>query len=217
MQVCGIAKAFYVVLSFFAASTVFAQETCGLDSTFDDLSIKGSAGPTNVTLPLPTLAQLEQRRQAREMAAPTIAITSPASGATISDTKTDVVGTYNGPDNTGHCDWGRSRHTHGGQFVVPALPLAAGSNTQTVVATTLDGQTASATVGVSALATPAPLALSASSIAGFALLSISFLSSLRTGAIQSVAVDLTAMARMTTPVPPCHPLSRTSTPCLACT
>ncbi|MBX3687970.1 hypothetical protein [Dokdonella sp.] len=176
-------------VGFLASSIALADETCGLPSTFDVIFIDGFDGAAATALANPTVAQLEQRRRARVLTAPTIAITYPVSGATIADTKIDVVGTYTGPDNTGIAIGSAVAYVQNGQFVIPALPLASGSNTLTAVATTLDGQTASASVGVSGASTSAALTLSANQLAGFSPFTITFRSAFRGGTIQSVAVD----------------------------
>lgn len=174
----------------FVSITARADETCGLPSTFDVIFINGFEAASPAALPLPTLAQLEQNRRARQATAPTIAITSPASGAAIADSKVDVVGTYSGPDNTGIAIGSARAYTYNGQFVVPALPLAPGSTTLTATATTIDGLTSSASATVSsAQAAPAPLSLAANAYAGFAPLAVSFVAQLNAGSIQSVAVD----------------------------
>jgi PKD repeat protein len=188
MQRCARILSLLLVGSL-ASSIVSADETCGLPSTFDVIFIDGFDGAAATALAKPTVAQLEQRRRARVLTAPTIAITYPASGATIADTRTDIVGTYTGPDDTGIAIGSAVAYVHNGQFVIPAFPLASGSNTLTAVATTLDGQTASASVGVSGASTPPALTLSANALAGFSPFTITFRSSFHGGSIQSVAVD----------------------------
>ncbi len=177
-------------LLFSSCSVATADEICGLPSTFDVIFTDGfeSAVPAAV-LARPTLAQLQANRTAHVLTAPTITITAPSSGASVADNKTDVIGTFTGPDNTGIAIGTLTAYTHNGQFVVPAVPLASGANTITATATTIDAQTSSAAVGVTGQLNPAPLTLSASANAGFAPFTVSFRSLLRTGTIQSVGVD----------------------------
>lgn len=173
-----------------SCSIAIAGETCGLPSTFDILFVNGFDLPNTIVLPTPSVEQLlRDRAEMPNGGAPTVTITFPVGGATISDSGTDVSGTYTGPDNTGIAIGSSVAFTQGGKFVVPNVPLASGSNAIAVVATTLDGQTSTAVISVSGQDDSGPLTLTPSAPAGFAPFAISFQSTLRIGTIQSVAVD----------------------------
>lgn len=190
MQIRSIASKFSAtLLPLFFFAPAFADETCGLPSTFDVLFANGFEGAATVVLAQPTVEQLKRARTASALSAPTITITYPTASATIADNKTDVAGIYSGPDNTGIAIGSSTAYTQGGQFVVPAVQLVAGSNSISAIATTIDLQTASASVAVTGQAAPAALTLSASNSAGFAPFTITFRSQLQAGTIQSVGVD----------------------------
>lgn len=124
-----------------------------------------------------------------------VAITSPAADSTTADNLIDVVGTFTGPANTGITVNGIIANTLNGQFVANNVPLSAGANSLNVVATTITGATADATVTVVQGGTPGPISISfgGSGSNAFAPTSIPFnysLSPLPAGAaVQSIELE----------------------------
>ena len=82
-------------------------------------------------------------------AIPVLQITSPTGGAAINGNTVLVTGTLQGPPNTGVTVNGVVASVDGGNFYANNVPLQPGANTLTVAYTTLDGVTASKTIGVS--------------------------------------------------------------------
>src|SRR5262245_58125687 len=90
-----------------------------------------------------------------------IAIVDPANGASLAANRTNVRGTFHGPPNTGITVNGRLAYASGGKFMLNALPLVAGSNTITAIATGPAGQPAATTVTVSSTGAVPDLLLTA--------------------------------------------------------
>jgi len=119
-----------------------------------------------------TLAVLRTMRSVTKSPAgsgtPTITITFPAAGQTLASTTTPVTGTFTGPADTGVVVNGVLAYTSGTSFLVPDVPLASGSNTLQAVATTLPGATAQSSVSVTQGGTIGSVALTSTSLTGFA-------------------------------------------------
>lgn len=88
-------------------------------------------------------------------------ITYPTSGAETASNSIDVAGEFVGPVNTGIAVNGVVATTVGNHFLALGIPLVAGSNTISAVATTLPGATATANVVVTQAGTSGtPLSIS---------------------------------------------------------
>ena len=105
---------------------------------------------------------------------PQLAITFPVQGALISTNRTRVTGTVQGPVNTGVVVNGRVALVYDGTFVVDNVPLAAGQNTLTAMATALGTESTQAQVAVTSDGGPLVLEVSASSTSGIAPLNVTF-------------------------------------------
>ncbi len=74
--------------------------------------------------------------------------TNLSDGATVNGAGIQVIGTFEGPPNTGITVNGMVAQLFGNQFIVNNVPLTPGVNTLTVIATTLDGTTTTKTLTV---------------------------------------------------------------------
>jgi hypothetical protein len=101
----------------------------------------------------------------------TVSITT---SGTTSDAYMDVVGTFVGPVNTGISVNGVAGYTANGQFVVPNVPLTAGSNALTATATTLPGATATAPGSITQSGSATPITVVPERPVGFAPFAESF-------------------------------------------
>jgi hypothetical protein len=112
-----------------------------------------------------------------------VTITSPAAGVALTSNQALVRGTVIGPPNTGVTVNGIVATVQNGQFLVNHVPLVAGSNTLTAIATTPTGQTVTVTREVSSTGTLPTLELKASPESGvqgeFAALPVTFTYQLR--------------------------------------
>ncbi len=117
-----------------------------------------------------------------------VAITAPAASATIQGNNVLVRGTVQGPPNTGVTVNGIAATVQGNIFLANAVPLNAGSNTLTVTAATLFGQTATTSVTVTGSGTSFALAFTATPASGI------------TGAFSPLPVILTYDFRSATPI-----------------
>ena len=142
------------------------SELCGIDSIFADgfevatfipigQSIGGIASP-GLTQDITGTGSLS------------IAIASPANGATTGESTVDVSGTFVGPVNTGIAVNGIAGYTTGGQFLIPNVPLVAGANALNLTATILPGATATNTVSITQSGAPLPIVVAASRPIGYA-------------------------------------------------
>ncbi len=119
-----------------------------------------------------------------------IAITDPIAGAVIRSNRLNVRGTFQGPPNTGITVNDRVAYVSGGGFMLNSLPLAAGSNVITAIATTPTGQSARTAVTVSATAESPDLVLNADVTSGASPLVVTFSYDFHSGqAIQKLAID----------------------------
>ena len=122
-----------------------------------------------------------------------VTITSPAAGATTGDSTVDVSGTFVGPVNTGITVNGASGYTANGRFLVPNVPLNAGSNPLNATATILPGATASYAGSITQSGTALPISTSANHPSGYAPVPITFgysIGALTSGfPVQSVAIN----------------------------
>lgn len=144
-----------------------------------------------------------------------VRITHPSTGSTVESDQLLVQGTFTGPPNTGITVNGVVASISGDIFVANDVPLAAGSNTLTATATTLDGQTETNSVTVSSHATPPMLTLRASPSSGVAPLEVTFaheFNAIETmqslsidfegdGTVDVTTVDPTAVFQHTYPAP----------------
>ncbi len=149
-----------------------------------------TAAPTPTLTRTPTPASTRTPTPTPPAGAVSIAITDPAEGAAINSNRFNVRGTFQGPPNTGITVNDRVAYVSGGRFILNALPLAAGSNVITAVATTPGGQSARATVTVSATGASPVLVLNADVTGGPSPLIVTFTYDFRSGqAIQKLAID----------------------------
>jgi hypothetical protein len=102
-----------------------------------------------------------------------ITIDSPANGATINGDSVTVSGSFQGPANTGVTVNGIPAAVSGNTFTALNVPLQAGANNLTAVATTLDLQSATRTVTVSSTG-PASIQVVASPAQDIAPLDVTF-------------------------------------------
>src|SRR5438093_897494 len=77
-----------------------------------------------------------------------LTITNPAPGETIGADRYNVRGTFQGPPNTGLTVNNLIAYTDAGRFIADNVPLTAGQNTLTVVATAPDGTSTTTAVTV---------------------------------------------------------------------
>jgi hypothetical protein len=119
-----------------------------------------------------------------------IAIVDPADGASVSANRTNVRGTFQGPPNTGITVNGRLAYASSGKFMLNALPLVAGSNTITAIATGPTGQSAATTVTVSSTGAVPDLILKADVTGGPSPLIVTFTYDFRPSQlVQKLAID----------------------------
>lgn len=95
-----------------------------------------------------------------------VTVASPTAASTVNGRSVDVAGTFQGPINTGITVNGVVAATANGQFLAVAVPIEAGTNVLEVIATTLTGSTATASVTIQGSADPAPLAIEAVDLVG---------------------------------------------------
>jgi hypothetical protein len=121
----------------------------------------------------------------------TITILSPVEGATITNNQVNIEGKFNGPANTGILINGvQADVMPEGKFIVNALPLIAGNNVITATATTLGGQTSSATITVLSEGVAQSFEFKPASTSGVAPFTTTFeLSWFGTETIQNIEVD----------------------------
>jgi PKD repeat protein len=121
---------------------------------------------------------------------PTLAITSPVQGALIAANRTRVTGTVQGSVNTGVVVNGIAALVYNSTFVADNIPLVAGQNTLTVVATSLGTQSTEAQVTVTSDGDPIVLEVQASPTSGIAPLPVTFTYQFgSTIPIQSLSLD----------------------------
>lgn len=116
-----------------------------------------------------------------------------ATSGTTSDAAVDVTGTFTGPVNTGIAVNGVAGFTAGGKFVVPNVPLVAGSNTLNVTATIIPGTTVTASGSITQSGTATPITVATDRTLGYAPFTETFNYLIGTLAgnatISSVAID----------------------------
>ena len=122
--------------------------TAGADGSFS-VQVAAQAGDTLSITMRDAAENTSPARTVQVVAAVQVAITSPVQGAFIALNRTRVTGTVQGPAYTRVVVNGLTALVYNGTFVVDNVPLVTGSNTLTVTATTVNGQTATATVTVS--------------------------------------------------------------------
>jgi hypothetical protein len=122
-------------------------ETCGIDSifanSFESVAPGGSVDGTPGALQSPGITQ--------SIVGPpgfSIAITYPAPGSTIAGSSTAIVGTFNGPTNTGVVINGVRGYVVDNQFFAPAVPVDIAGTALDAIGTKLTGETATSTVNV---------------------------------------------------------------------
>lgn len=145
------------------ASVASAQEFCGIDDIFNS----GFETPSFVST-----AQLPGGMMSPGLAQDitgtgTLSVTLATSGTT-SDATVDVTGTFTGPVNTGIAVNGVAGFTAGGKFVVPSVPLTAGSNALNVTATILPGSTSTASGSITQSVPPTPIVVAVDRTLGYA-------------------------------------------------
>jgi hypothetical protein len=153
-----------------------------------------TAKPTVALTPTPTFTRTPTPSATRT---PTpvpgvlsIAIADPANGTSIGANRTNVRGTFQGPPNTGITVNGRVAYASGGKFMLNALPLVAGPNTITAIATSPTGESAATTVTVSSTGATPDLVLNADVTGGPSPLIVTFTYDFRPSQpVQKLAID----------------------------
>jgi hypothetical protein len=150
--------------------------------------------PTIAATPTPAFTRtptpIANRTPTPAPGAVSIAILDPANGASLGANRTNVSGTFEGPPNTGIVVNGRIAYCSSGKFVLNALPLVAGSNTITAIATSPTGQAATATVTVSSTGAAPDLVLNADVTSGPSPLVVTFTYGFRPSQpVQKLAID----------------------------
>jgi hypothetical protein len=154
------------------------------------LPIDAQLGDTLLMVVLDAAGNASLGRLLSIESAPGVVITEPAPGIVVSTTKVRVRGQVQGPANTGVTVNGVPAMILNGEFIVDAVPLEAGANELTAVATTRSGNTASHSVSVNREGTPPALELDASPQSGIAPLEVTLEYAFgSTTAIQSLSVD----------------------------
>lgn len=138
-------------------------ELCGFEPSLDDPPQTGFVPIRQVP---GAMASLGIDRSIAGLAPLSVAITSPSNTDTVHGRAVDVAGTFEGPVNTGITVNGVVAATVGGRFLAVAVPVETGQNDLQVVATTMTGATANATVSVQVDPAPPPIALEASDQVG---------------------------------------------------
>lgn len=106
--------------------------------------------------------------------APTVTLTYPANGATLTTRTTPAYGTYTGPADTGIIVNGVKAYTTAGTFYVPVVGLGVGSNTLEATATTLTGATATTSNTITQSGSPPAVELKSSMATNFAPATMAF-------------------------------------------
>ncbi|PZQ10473.1 MAG: hypothetical protein DI564_15915 [Rhodanobacter denitrificans] len=138
-------------------------ELCGFDPDADYPPQTGFVPIGQLSGGVPSLG-LE--RSIHGAAPVSVTVTSPVATSTVNGRSVDVVGTFEGPVNTGITVNGVVAATANGRFLAVAVPVEPGANTLDVVATTMTGATATASVSVQASADPALIAIEANDQVG---------------------------------------------------
>ena len=103
----------------------------------------------------------------------TLAVTSPADGASINGDRVQVTGTYSGPPGTAITVNGHTACSSSGIFYANNIPLEPGANTLTVIATMLDGLSITHTRLVTSTAVT-PVTVTADTPCGYAPHAVEF-------------------------------------------
>lgn len=138
-------------------------ELCGFDPDADYPPQSGFVPVAQLSGGVPSLG-LE--RSINGSGPVSVVVTSPVAASTVNGRSVDVAGTFQGPVNTGITVNGVVAATANGQFLAVAVPIETGTNTLDVIATTMTGSTATASVTIQANADPAPLAIEAVDLVG---------------------------------------------------
>jgi len=164
------------------------SELCGIDSIFADGFESLTFTPTvqlSGGIASPGLAQ-------DIVGSGTVSVTVTPLAATGNPT-VDVTGTFVGPENTGITVNGIFGYTVNGQFLVPNVPLNAGSNILSVNAMTLPGTTATSSTSVTQSGSGSPISMQSDYPAGYAPFVIRFNFKTATlpgnATVQSVAIN----------------------------
>ncbi|MGH8041755.1 MAG: hypothetical protein ACREPN_06910, partial [Rudaea sp.] len=129
-----------------ASGCVCAQELCGIDSIFYNGFETTTSNPASTSSPGAILSPGVATSITGGSLA--VTITYPANSATVNGPTTEIAGTFTGPTDTGITVNGVVAYTDGGNFLASAVPLQAGANTINVTATTITGNTASTSIGL---------------------------------------------------------------------
>jgi len=183
---------FFSVVTTTCATTAYA-ELCGIDSIFASGFQTDTSNPALSSTP-GAVSSPGTAVSITTSSPITLTTTYPASGSTINGPTVDVAGTFVGPTNTGITVNGMVAYADGGQFLAVGVPMIAGSNTLTVSATTLNGQTGTTSVSVSQCSTSSdPIALNVSRRLAYAPYRMVFSPSIGTlpdgGTAQTVSID----------------------------
>ncbi|MGH8041712.1 MAG: hypothetical protein ACREPN_06675 [Rudaea sp.] len=152
-----------------ASGSLQAQEFCGIDDIFNN----GFETPAFVATSQLPGGSMSAGLTQDITGTGTLSVTLATSGTT-SDAAVDVTGTFNGPVNTGIAVNGVAGFTAGGKFVVPNVPLVAGSNTLNVTATILPGATATTSGSITQSGTATPIVVAVDRTLGYAPFTESF-------------------------------------------
>lgn len=121
-----------------------------------------------------------------------VSINLPAVAST-GDPTVDVAGTFVGPANTGISVNGVAGATANGKFLVPSVPLKAGPNSLSVIATSLTGVTVTTSTNITQSGSPSPTAMLSDNPYGYAPFIVNFTYKVGTlpsnYPVQSVAVN----------------------------
>jgi hypothetical protein len=160
-----------------------AQELCGIDSIFYNGFEVTSGNPAAASTPGGILS-------------PGVAtsITAGGLGVVITCPTTEIAGTFTGPTDTGITVNGVVAATDSGKFLASAVPLQSGSNTITVSAATLTGNSASASISLTqGSASPPVVALTVFPPVNYSPLLATFTTSIGAlpggATVNSVAID----------------------------
>jgi hypothetical protein len=146
-----------------------AQELCGIDEIFyDGFQARSFVSITQI----PGAVMSAGLEQDITGTLASVVVTSPS--GTISASRVDVTGTFVGPVNTGITVNGIYGITVNGTFLVPDVPLTAGSNTLMVQALTLTGQTATASGSVTQGGSPPVVSIEPDHKFGYAPFIVNF-------------------------------------------
>ena len=138
-------------------------EVCGFDPNADYPPQTGFVPVAQLSGAVPSMGLERSINGAIPLS---VTVTSPVAASTVNGRSIDVAGTFEGPVNTGITVNGVVAATANGQFLAVAVPVEPGANALDVIATTMTGATATASMTVQASLNPEPLTLEANDQVG---------------------------------------------------